>query len=208
MQEKPGFEGKVDNCRDIGYIEVSTPQPQKTAGMIYERGISMCKIDEGKRQSNCVKIGMRIHHLMHMRKIYVQDRTGGEEAYPGQYPILAYVADHKGCTQVEVADAMMTSASSVALSTKRLQKMGLLEKQVDENNLRCKHLSVTEEGWQTARRFHEAHMLFDEASLKGFTDEEMELLASFLERMLGNGQKELGIDDWKESLFSLKRPKE
>lgn len=168
----------------------------------------MCMIEEGKRETNYVKIGMRIHHLMHMRKIYVQARTGGEEAYPGQYPILAYVADHKGCTQVEVADAMMTSASSVALSTKRLQKMGLLEKQVDENNLRCKHLSVTEAGWQTAKRFHEAHRVFDEASLRGFTDEELEQMASFLERMLGNGQRELGIDDWKESLFFLKQQKE
>ncbi len=167
-----------------------------------------CIIEEGTRRTSCTKIGMRIHHLMHMRKIYVQDHTGGEEAYPGQYPILAYVADHEGCTQVEVADAMMTSASSVALSTKRLQKMGLLEKQVDENNLRCKHLSVTEEGWQTAKRFHEAHLLFDEASLQGFTDEELELLASFLERMLNNGQKELGVDNWKEPLFSLKRKRE
>lgn len=158
-----------------------------------------------ERKRNCVRIGMRIHHLMHMRKIYVQDHTGGEEAYPGQYPILAYVADHEGCTQVEVAEAMMVSPASVALSTKRLQKMGLLEKQVDESNLRCKHLSVTEEGWQTAKRFHEAHMIFDEAALADFSDEELTMMAGFLERMLHNGQHELGIADWKESLFLLNR---
>lgn len=164
--------------------------------------------DKSGRQQACIRIGMRIHHLMHMRKIFVQNHTGGEEAYPGQYPILAYVADHEGCTQVEVAEAMMTSPSSVALSTKRLQKMGLLEKQVDKNNLRCKHLSVTEEGWQTARRFHEAHMLFDEASLKGFSEEELELLSAFLERMLRRGQEELGNTDWQESVFTLQRKTE
>ena len=135
---------------------------------------------KGTRRDDCVRVGMRIHHLMHMRKIYVQDHTGEEEAYPGQYPILAYVADHEGCTQVEVAEAMMISPSSVALSTKRLQKMGLLEKQIDENNLRCKHLSVTEEGWRTARRFHEAHMMFDETAMEGFTDEELETMAGYL----------------------------
>ena len=118
------------------------------------------------------------------------------------------MADHEGGTQVEVAEAMMTSPSSVALSTKRLQKMGLLEKQVDENNLRCKHLSVTEEGWQTARRFHEAHMLFDEASLKGVAEEELELLSDFLERMLRRGQEELGNTDWQESVFTLQRKTE
>ena len=162
---------------------------------------------KGTRRDDCVRVGMRIHHLMHMRKIYVQDHTGEEVAYPGQYPILAYVADHEGCTQVEVAEAMMISPSSVALSTKRLQKMGLLEKQIDENNLRCKHLSVTEEGWRTARRVHEAHMMFDETAMEGFTDEELETMAGYLERMLRNSQKALGLNDWKECLFTVKRGK-
>ena len=44
--------------------------------------------------------------------------------------------------------------------------------------------------------------------LSVFNHEELELLASFLERMLNNGQKELGVDNWKEPLFSLKRKKE
>ena len=85
--------------------------------------------------------------------------------------------------------------------------MGLLEKQIDENNLRCKHLSVTEEGWRTARRFREAHMMFDETAMEGFTDEELETMAGYLERMLRNSQKALGLNDWKECLFTVKRGK-
>ena len=42
----------------------------------------------------------------------------------------------------------------------------------------------------------------------GFSEEELELLSAFLERMLRRGQEELGNTDWQESVFTLQRKTE
>ena len=57
-----------------------------------------------------------------------------------QMPILTFVLLHPGCTQQELSLAMRLSPSSIALSTKRLEKGGFLRKKTDEENLRCKRL--------------------------------------------------------------------
>ena len=61
-------------------------------------------------------------------------------------PLMAYVLEHPGCTQGEVADFLYISAASVATSCKRLEKEGLLERRVDPVNRRKNQLFVTDEG--------------------------------------------------------------
>ncbi len=61
-------------------------------------------------------------------------------------PIMAYILEHPGCTQGEIADFLYISAASVATSCKRLEKEGLIERRVDPANRRKNQLFVTEEG--------------------------------------------------------------
>ena len=61
-------------------------------------------------------------------------------------PLMAYILEHPGCTQGEIADFLYISAASVATSCKRLEKEGLIERRVDPANRRKNQLFVTEEG--------------------------------------------------------------
>ena len=61
-------------------------------------------------------------------------------------PLMAYVLEHPGCTQGEIAAWIYISAASVATSCKRLEKEGLLERRVDPVNRRKNQLYVTEAG--------------------------------------------------------------
>ncbi len=108
--------------------------------------------------------------------------------YAGQLPIIAYVNHHPGCTQKELADWLGVSAASVALSTKRLQKQGLIDKTVDETNLRRNMLSVTEKGREVAFTHRRNAGIFDDRMLEGVTDEELQTLARVMDKMLANMQ--------------------
>jgi len=103
-----------------------------------------------------------------------------------QMPVLEYVGQHPGCSQVEIAETMLVSPASVALSTKRMQKAGLIEKQVDENNLRKKMLYITPGGMQAAQECRKMMDKIDEQMLEGFSEEEKEVLCGYLRRMISN----------------------
>ncbi len=117
--------------------------------------------------------------------------------YVGQPQVLRFVRSHPGCTQIEIADNLGVSSASIAFSTKRLQKAGYLMKQVNHLNMRCNKLYVTREGEEVLDRFQEVYDEMYKTMFDGFTEEEIEMLGSFvdraaknLERMISEGQSD------------------
>jgi DNA-binding MarR family transcriptional regulator len=105
---------------------------------------------------------------------------------PGQYPLLNFLVTNPGKTQQEIAAVMHVSPASVAQSAKRLQKAGLLDKRADPKNLRCNRLHVTDDGMSIVRSFQSVFAIVDKQMLKGFSDDELELIKSMLDRMAAN----------------------
>lgn len=147
-----------------------------------------------------------MHKLHMLRRIIIQNQTSELELYYGQLPTMEYIARHDGCTQVELAEEMMVSPASVALTTKRLQKAGLVEKKNDEENLRCKRLSVTPKGRELAQKCRKIHDGFDRQIFKDFSEEDMDQFISYLDRMVYNitGQ-ENGAEETAFTLQTLKK---
>ena len=83
----------------------------------------------------------RVHLL---RRMFSQQLTNNTTLHFGQVPVLLYIREHDRCTQVDLAEALHVTPASIATSTKRLQKAGYLTTTVNDNNLRCKQLSITE----------------------------------------------------------------
>ena len=101
-------------------------------------------------------------------------------------PLMAYILEHPGCTQGEVAAWLYISAASVATSCKRLEKEGLLERRVDPVNRRKNQLFVTEEGRELTL---EKRAMLDRVNALAFSGMDEGDLAAFdrvLERMLDN----------------------
>ena len=88
----------------------------------------------------------RLDILYLKRRAMLQKSASDAGLYLGQLPIMEYIIENNDCSQVEIADALYLSPASVAISTKRLQKAGMLDKRVDKTSLRAKKLSITDKG--------------------------------------------------------------
>lgn len=128
----------------------------------------------------------RMEKLHLLRRIILQKATADIGLHMGQLPILEYVRKNDGCTQAELAEKLLVSPASIALSTKRMEKEGLLEKHVDENNLRRNQLTVTEKGRKISEQ---CRSIFNEADTRmfaGFDKNELEHFLACLDKMLFN----------------------
>lgn len=128
----------------------------------------------------------RFDLLFIKRRILLQRMTANTGIYLGQLPIIEYVVRHNGCSQVDIAETLHLSAASVAISTKRLQKAGILEKTVDESNLRSKKLTITAKGLQLSSKCRELFDSIDRRLFADFEEEELVQLKSFLDRLIAN----------------------
>lgn len=128
----------------------------------------------------------KLHKMELVRKICHRRETQEFKLYFGQMPVLNYVHEHPGCTQVELANHLEVSPASIALSTKRLQKSGYLVKEVDSDNLRCKRLFLSEEGDRVRRLSFERLQLMDNRMFQGFSEEEIRQFESFVDRATMN----------------------
>lgn len=133
------------------------------------------------------------HQLTHnldkislMRRIFTQRSATRDGICLGQLPVLRYVNQHPGCTQKDVADFIQVSAPSVAVMVKRLARDGFIEKVPDEHDMRQNRLTITKEGIELSEQCKQLFDRLDEQVYAGFSDEELELLSSFLNRLIDN----------------------
>ena len=129
---------------------------------------------------------MSIEKLKLVRRICMHNAVSDLPIYHGQLPMLEYIYRHDGCTQAELAEQLMITPASAAMSTKRLEKSGLITKSSDESNLRRNNLSLTKEGIDICLKCREAFDGVDSRMLMGFSEDEMEQCYHFISRLIYN----------------------
>ena len=124
-------------------------------------------------------------------------------------PLMAYILEHPGCTQGEIADFLYISAASVATSCKRLEKEGLIERRVDPANRRKNQLFVTEEGRELTLQ---KRAMLDRVNALAFADIDEGDAQAFdrvLDKMLDNlGGRDLSPNQVFGSLMEADKRKE
>ena len=81
---------------------------------------------------------------------------------------------------------MHISAPSVATSLKRMEEAGLVVRLENKEDARRNTLKLTQKGKELSEYADNLFLCVDDATYKGFTDEEIDTLISFLERMNEN----------------------
>lgn len=119
-------------------------------------------------------------------KLYSRKKLNELGLYFGQIGIIEHIRRNPNCAQIDIAQAMSVSPASIALSTKRLEKAGFITKEIDENNLRCKRLKLTEKGADVARKASDIKHDQDVKMFQGFSDDELEILDRFIDRITMN----------------------
>lgn len=100
-----------------------------------------------------------------------------------QFPILEFIMKNNGCTQSELAEFLCISPATIAVSTKRMQKSGLIEKRENQDNLRQKNLFITEAGKIAHKECREIFEQVNTDMYKNISDIELLQLKDTLDRI-------------------------
>lgn len=128
-------------------------------------------------------VGM-LENIHLLRKIAVKRFTSSSPLHFGQVAIMRTIERNENCTQASLAQQLNVTPASVATSTKRLQKAGLITKTVDSDNLRCKRLALTDEGREAISRHIGLFEDYDRLVFKDFSEEDKVRFMEYLERIL------------------------
>jgi Transcriptional regulators len=131
-------------------------------------------------------LGMSLDRVAMMRRVSLGRVFASEGLHFGQLRILEYIIQNERCTQNDIAEELNVSPASIALSTKRLQKSGMIKKCEDNENRRCNILTVTEKGIQITENCIKELNLFEEKLFAGLSEEEQSLLYDILDRLIKN----------------------
>ena len=147
-------------------------------------------------------IGM-LENIHLLRKLFVRRVCEKSPLHFGQAAIMKMIEENDNCTQSVIAERLSVTPASVAVSTKRLQKAGLITKTVDEDNLRCKRLSLTPEGKKAIDEHISFFRDYDEIVFRDFTDEEKEQLFGYLSRIASVMRGLEGVEENYQSVMEL-----
>ncbi len=104
----------------------------------------------------------------------------------GQPPILKYLSENKNATQQEIADFLHITQPAVAKALKRLDESGFIVRLENKKDTRCRRVKLTKKGKEVVEFADNYFLAIDGITYNGFTEEEVELLSSYVERMNNN----------------------
>lgn len=134
-----------------------------------EHQILECFINTGKT-----------HRMVLERRL---NKTG---VYRGQHQILMFLSWNPGISQKELARIYNVSAATVAVSLKKLEKGGYIERMVNEEDNRYNRIRLTEKGMQAVETSKVFFKEVEDGMFAGFSREEKESLCRELERLRSN----------------------
>ncbi len=121
--------------------------------------------------------GWRVHGC-------VLDRvTLKQGIYKSQLKMLSHIYHHEGISQRELAQQLEISPPSIAVTAKRLEKLGYISRQMDEKDNRMNILNTTEAGREILGRTWKEYVSIDQRMFEGFTNDELKVMADFYIRM-------------------------
>lgn len=106
-------------------------------------------------------------------------------------PLILFILDHHGdhgeiASQRELARTLRVSPATIANSLKSMERMGYVEKRVDEKDARRNRVIITEKGLSAVKQCFEIFGEIDRRMTEGLTPEEQDDLDRLHRKMLNN----------------------
>lgn len=122
--------------------------------------------------------------LLHRR---VLDKHVSESGvFPGQHRLLMFLSKKSPISQKEIAKEMDVSPASIATSLKKLEKVGYIKKDIDQTDNRYNNIEITDSGRRIVKKGIDLFSYVDEVMFEGFSNEELEQMLLFLDKMYVN----------------------
>ena len=136
-----------------------------------------------------VKFEMRFGRLIRMYYSRIQSQLAEVGLYRGQPPILMLLYKNDGMSQKEMARALNLSPASMTVTLKRMEKAGLVLREMDEHDQRILRVHLSEKGREMCETGESRIGVVTAELLEGFTLEEQQQLNEYLGRIARNMER-------------------
>lgn len=143
--------------------------------------------DESKRE-----IGLRLTVLARLLRNIFDRLVSDLGVTRSQWQMIVVVARKPGVTQRTIAEALEISEASAGRLIDRLCAEGLLERRARDDDRRARAVYMTEKAEPLLAKLAEIAITNEERLFKGFSEEELDNLQDYLDRMHHNAMQELG----------------
>ena len=136
-----------------------------------------------------VKFEMRFGRLIRMYYSRIQSQLAEVGLYRGQPPILMLLYKNDGMSQKEMARALNLSPATMTVTLKRMEKAGLVLREMDEHDQRILRVHLSEKGREMCETGESRIGVVTAELLAGFTLEEQQQLNEYLGRIARNMER-------------------
>lgn len=157
-------------------------------------------MDCGKRESRkcCMKFDSINHRIVETyirvakyHRMLLERHLNKNGLFRGQHQMLMCISRNPDASQRELAQIHNVSTAAIAVSLKKLEKGGYIERLVDREDNRYNKIHLTEKGWQEVSNSIHFFESAEEGMLEGFSDKEKEELYKTLGRLSENLERML-----------------
>lgn len=126
----------------------------------------------------------------HMHKALIDTRVRSLGIYRTQHRILMHLARHdKLPSQKELAEHLDVTQAAVTGALKKIEADGYVERKLGHDN-RYNELRITDKGRELVKMTRRLFCEVDSSMFDGFSDEELDIYISCLEKLQGNIRKQ------------------
>ena len=136
-----------------------------------------------------VKFEMRFGRSIRMYYSRIQSQLAEVGLYRGQPPILMLLYKNDGMSQKEMARALNLSPATMTVTLKRMEKAGLVLREMDEHDQRILRVHLSEKGREMCETGESRIGVVTAELLEGFTLEEQQQLNEYLGRIARNMER-------------------
>ena len=116
--------------------------------------------------------------------------------YRSQHQLLMHISRNLNQSQTEIADGMEVAPATIAVSLKKLEKGGYIEKIVDETDNRFNKIEITQKGEAIVKDSIRIFRSIDKVMFQDFSADELLKLQDFMIRIKKNlSEIQLPIED-------------
>lgn len=142
-----------------------------------------------REQDEKLKYEMEFTRVIRMYYGRMQAQLAEVGIYRGQPPIMGLLYQHDGMSQKEMASALNLSPATMTVTLKRMEKAGLVCREMDEHDQRILRVHLSEQGKQMWLKSADQIRCVTEELLEGFTPEEERQMREYLYRIARNMER-------------------
>ena len=129
------------------------------------------------------------HRLI--EKYMMERRLDGTGVYRSQHQILMFASHNPNVSQKDLAEMYGVSGATMAVSLKKLEKGGYINRLVDQHDNRCNQICITEKGRKVVEESVLIFQRLERCMFEGFSEHDMDVLGNLLDRIYGNLDRDL-----------------